>query len=170
MNAVQFAVFSAFATLRPSGTGISACADPQGESAVSRVFAKTVCRRGPGGRADVVRPDLANRARWPRLPPSPGARRLLEVLKSQGMAMNQQVTFLSDGGDDDVRQVQQYLSPEAEYWLGWFHITMRVTKKGAWLLVGWPSCCLLPTYCTNAPSCRSTTRSSHSHWSIAPSV
>src|SRR5450759_1390016 len=53
-------------------------------------------------------------------------RRLFELLKSQGMAMNQQVTFLSDGGED-VRQVQQYLSPEAEYWLDWFHITMRIT-------------------------------------------
>ncbi len=53
-------------------------------------------------------------------------RRVFEVLKSQGMAMNQQVTFLSDGGDD-VRQVQQYLSPEAEYCLDWFHITMRIT-------------------------------------------
>jgi hypothetical protein len=53
-------------------------------------------------------------------------RRLFEVLKSQGMAMNQQVTFLSDGGDD-VRQVQQYLNPEAEYWLDWFHLTMRIT-------------------------------------------
>jgi len=42
------------------------------------------------------------------------------------MAMNQQVTFLSDGGDD-VRQIQQYLNPEAEYWLDWFHITMRIT-------------------------------------------
>jgi hypothetical protein len=31
---------------------------------------------------------------------------LFELLKSQGMAMNQQVTFLSDGGDD-VRQVQE---------------------------------------------------------------
>ena len=53
-------------------------------------------------------------------------RRLFELLKSQGMAMNQQVTFLSDGGDD-VRKVQQYLNPEAEYWLDWFHITMRIT-------------------------------------------
>ena len=26
-----------------------------------------------------------------------------------------------------MRQVQQYLSPEAEYWLDWFHITMRIT-------------------------------------------
>jgi hypothetical protein len=53
-------------------------------------------------------------------------RRLFELLKSQGMAMNQQVTFLSDGGDD-VRHVQQYLNPAAEYWLDWFHITMRIT-------------------------------------------
>jgi hypothetical protein len=53
-------------------------------------------------------------------------RRIFELLKSQGLAMNQQVTFLSDGGDD-VRQVQQYLNPEAEYWLDWFHITMRIT-------------------------------------------
>jgi len=53
-------------------------------------------------------------------------RRLFELLKSQGMAMNQQVTFLSDGGDD-VRNVQQHLSPEAEYWLDWFHVTMRIT-------------------------------------------
>ena len=30
--------------------------------------------------------------------------------------VNQQVTFLSDGGED-VRQVQQYLNPEAEYWM-----------------------------------------------------
>ena len=58
-------------------------------------------------------------------------RRLFELLKSQGMAMNQQVTFLSDGGDD-VRQVQQYLNPEAEYWLDWFHITMRITVMKRW--------------------------------------
>jgi hypothetical protein len=53
-------------------------------------------------------------------------RRVFEVLKSQDLAMNQRVTFLSDGGDD-VRKVQQYLSPEAEYLLDWFHITMRIT-------------------------------------------
>ena len=40
--------------------------------------------------------------------------------------MNQQVTFLSDGGDD-VREVPCYLNPEAEHWLDWFHITMRLT-------------------------------------------
>jgi hypothetical protein len=41
-------------------------------------------------------------------------RRLFEMLKSQGMQMNQAVTFLSDGGDT-VRDLQMYL-------LDWFHI------------------------------------------------
>jgi hypothetical protein len=53
-------------------------------------------------------------------------RRVFEVLKSQGMQMNQQVTFLSDGGDT-VRQLQFYLNPQAEHLLDWFHIAMRVT-------------------------------------------
>src|SRR5216110_2012186 len=53
-------------------------------------------------------------------------RRVYEVLKSQGMQMNQQVIFLSDGGDD-VRNLQLYLNPYAEHLLDWFHITMRLT-------------------------------------------
>ena len=53
-------------------------------------------------------------------------RRLFEVLKSQGLQMNQQLTFLSDGGDT-VRDLQLYLSPEAEHLLDWFHLTMRLT-------------------------------------------
>lgn len=53
-------------------------------------------------------------------------RRVFEVLKSQGMQMNQQVTFLSDGGDT-VRDLQLYLNPQAEHVLDWFHITMRIT-------------------------------------------
>jgi hypothetical protein len=56
-------------------------------------------------------------------------RRLYEVLKSQGLQMNQQVTFLSDGGDT-VRDLQSYLSPESEHLLDWFHITMRLTVMG----------------------------------------
>jgi hypothetical protein len=56
-------------------------------------------------------------------------RRLFEVLKSQGMQANQQVTFLSDGGDT-VRDLQMYLHPEAEHLLDWFHISMRVTVMG----------------------------------------
>jgi hypothetical protein len=43
--------------------------------------------------------------------------------------MNQQVMFLSDGGDT-VRDLQMYLSPESEHWLDWFHITMRLTVMG----------------------------------------
>jgi hypothetical protein len=53
-------------------------------------------------------------------------RRLFEVLKTQGMQPNQQVTFLTDGGDD-VRELPLYLNPQAEHWLDWFHITMRLT-------------------------------------------
>jgi len=53
-------------------------------------------------------------------------RRLFEVLKSQGMQPNQQVTFLTDGGDD-VRELPLYLNPQAEHLLDWFHITMRLT-------------------------------------------
>jgi hypothetical protein len=56
-------------------------------------------------------------------------RRVYEVLKSQGMQMNQQVIFLSDGGDD-VRNLQLYLNPYAEHLLDWFHITMRLTVLG----------------------------------------
>jgi hypothetical protein len=54
------------------------------------------------------------------------ARCLFEMLKSQGMQMNQAVTFLSDGGDT-VRDLQMYLNPQAEHLLDWFHISMRLT-------------------------------------------
>src|SRR5712691_5071417 len=53
-------------------------------------------------------------------------RRLFEVLKSQGMAMNQQVTFFTDGGDD-VRELPLYLNPQSEQYLDWFHVAMRIT-------------------------------------------
>jgi hypothetical protein len=56
-------------------------------------------------------------------------RRLYEVLKSQGLQMNQQIVFLLDGGDT-VRDLQTYLSPESEHILDWFHITMRLTVMG----------------------------------------
>src|SRR5512143_673475 len=56
-------------------------------------------------------------------------RRLFEVLKAQGLQVNQQVTFLTDGGDT-VRELPLYLSPESEHWLDWFHITMRLTVMG----------------------------------------
>jgi hypothetical protein len=53
-------------------------------------------------------------------------RRLAELLKTQGLQMNQAITFLSDGGDN-VRDLQLYLSPLAEHLLDWFHVTMRLT-------------------------------------------
>lgn len=53
-------------------------------------------------------------------------RRLCELPQSQGLQMNQQIEFLSDGGDT-VRDVQLYLSPEADHLLDWFHIAMRFT-------------------------------------------
>jgi hypothetical protein len=67
-------------------------------------------------------------------------RRLYEVLKSQGMQRNQQIAFLSDGGDT-VRNLQLYLNPEAEHLLDWFHVTMRLTvlhqiAKGVPITVG----------------------------------
>ena len=40
--------------------------------------------------------------------------------------MNQQLTFLSDGGDT-VRDLQLYLNPQAEHLLDWFHLAMRLT-------------------------------------------
>ena len=55
--------------------------------------------------------------------------RLFEVLKSQGMAANQQVTFLTDGADD-VRDLPLYPNPDSEHLIGWFHITMRLTVLG----------------------------------------
>lgn len=51
---------------------------------------------------------------------------LFEVLKSQGLQMNQRVEFLTDGGDG-VRELPFYLCPESEHWLDWFHITIRLT-------------------------------------------
>jgi hypothetical protein len=53
-------------------------------------------------------------------------RRLFELLESQGLQMHQQIEFLSDGGDT-VRDVQLYLSPEADHLLDWFHMAMRCT-------------------------------------------
>ena len=67
-------------------------------------------------------------------------RRLFEVLKGQGLQLNQHIVFFSDGGDN-VRNLQRYLSPEAEHVLDWFHVTMRLTvlrqtAKGLPMTVG----------------------------------
>ena len=51
-------------------------------------------------------------------------RRLFEVLQSQGMQLNQQITFLSDGSDT-VRDLQLSMSPEAEHILDWHHVVRQ---------------------------------------------
>ena len=56
-------------------------------------------------------------------------RRLYEVLRSQGMEADQPVQFLSDG-EETVRNLQMYISPQSEHWLDWFHITMKLTVMG----------------------------------------
>ncbi len=48
------------------------------------------------------------------------------MLQKQGLQMNQDITFLSDGGDT-VRNLQEWISPQSEHVLDWFHITMRIT-------------------------------------------
>ena len=53
-------------------------------------------------------------------------RRLYEVLHSQGLQMNQEITFLSDG-NDTLRALQLEMSPQATHILDWFHVTMRLT-------------------------------------------
>jgi hypothetical protein len=42
------------------------------------------------------------------------------------MTDNQQVVFLSDGGEN-IRDLPRYLNPQAEHILDWFHSTMRLT-------------------------------------------
>ena len=59
-------------------------------------------------------------------------RRLFELLRSQGIQMNQDVCFLSDG-EDAVRELQWYLNPQAEHMLDWFHITMHITVLGQYV-------------------------------------
>ena len=53
-------------------------------------------------------------------------RRLDAVLNEQGLSGGQSIHFVSDGGDT-VRNLQLRLHSEAEHWLDWFHITMRIT-------------------------------------------
>src|ERR1700733_12026644 len=53
-------------------------------------------------------------------------RRLFDVLTSQGLQANQDVTFLTDGGEE-IRALTELVTPESEHVLDWFHITMRVT-------------------------------------------
>ena len=53
-------------------------------------------------------------------------RRLFDLLKSQGLQANQDVIFLTDGGEE-VRALTERVTPASEHVLDWFHITMRLT-------------------------------------------
>ena len=53
-------------------------------------------------------------------------RRLHEVLKDQGWQENQQITFMTDGGDSVINMARD-MAPAFEHILDWFHITMRIT-------------------------------------------
>lgn len=56
-------------------------------------------------------------------------RRIFEVLRSQGLQMNQDVVFLTDGGDNLHALVDGY-APCTEHYLDWFHVTMPLTVLG----------------------------------------
>jgi hypothetical protein len=56
-------------------------------------------------------------------------RRLFGVLQDQGFQMNQDITFLTDGGDS-LRRMVSNMSPCSEHHLDWFHIAMRFTVLG----------------------------------------
>src|SRR4029453_15383979 len=53
-------------------------------------------------------------------------RRLHDVLQSQGLQRNQDITFLSDG-NDTLRELQLEMSPKATHILDWFHLAMNLT-------------------------------------------
>ena len=55
-------------------------------------------------------------------------RRMMKLLRDQGMQENQQITFLSDGADN-VRDLQFLMHPESEHILDWLYITMRLTVR-----------------------------------------
>jgi len=56
-------------------------------------------------------------------------RRLYEVLQSQDLQMNQDMTFLSDG-NDSLRHLQLEMSPKAIHILDWYHLSMKLTVLG----------------------------------------
>ena len=51
-------------------------------------------------------------------------RRLYEVLHAQGLQMNQDIAFLSDG-NDTLRALQLEMSPKATHILDWFHLVRQ---------------------------------------------
>jgi hypothetical protein len=56
-------------------------------------------------------------------------RRLVAMLESQGLQANQDLTFLTDGGDE-IKALTELISPCGEHVLDWFHLAMRLTVLG----------------------------------------
>jgi hypothetical protein len=56
-----------------------------------------------------LRADLQHQAQTPAV----------ELLKAQGVAANQPVAFLTDGGED-IRELPRFLNPGSEHLLDWF--------------------------------------------------
>jgi hypothetical protein len=56
-------------------------------------------------------------------------RRLVDVLTSQGLQANQDITFLTDGGEE-VLALTELISPCSEHVLDWFQLAMRLTVLG----------------------------------------
>ena len=56
-------------------------------------------------------------------------RRLVTMLESQGLQANQDLTFLTDGGDE-IKALTELISPCGEHVLDWFHVAMRLTVLG----------------------------------------
>jgi len=53
-------------------------------------------------------------------------RRVIDHLRRQGFQADQDLTFITDGGEE-VRSLAERISPCSEHVLDWFHITMRIT-------------------------------------------
>jgi hypothetical protein len=53
-------------------------------------------------------------------------RRIIDHLRRQGFQADQDLTFITDGGDE-VRSLAERISPCSEHVLDWFHVTMRIT-------------------------------------------
>jgi hypothetical protein len=53
-------------------------------------------------------------------------RRIIDHLRRQGFLADQDLTFITDGGDE-VRSLAERISPCSEHVLDWFHITVRIT-------------------------------------------
>jgi hypothetical protein len=57
-------------------------------------------------------------------------RRLFDVLAAHGMQANQQVTFLTDGGED-IRELPRYLNPDIGNHRNQILLNARVVCRGA---------------------------------------